>query len=218
MLVILESQIPRRYAPGIIPLTPQTSSRFIGIRFQLVSLNKTCFFCVLTLIIHQLIMEEKKIKVGVISDTHLAGYDDKMRGCIVEHFSDVDIILHAGDMIDLSVLEIFGKKEVRAVCGNMDNISVRERFPEHLLFEIKRFKFLLIHGWGSPWGIEEKISARFKNVDCIVYGHTHKPANHKKGSVLFFNPGSAVDRYFASSRTIGILEIDKGIAGKIINI
>ena len=163
-------------------------------------------------------MEDKKMKIGVISDTHLEDYDDKMKRRIAEHFSDVDMILHAGDMVDLRVLDIFQGKEIKAVCGNMDNYSVREKFPEHLLFEIKGFKFLLIHGWGSPWDIEERISVGFKNVDCIVYGHTHKPANHIKGSVLFFNPGSAVDRYFASSRTIGILEIDKSIAGRIINI
>jgi hypothetical protein len=161
---------------------------------------------------------EEKIKVGVISDTHLEDYDDKMRKRIAEHFSDVDMILHAGDMVDLRVLDIFRGKEIKAVCGNMDNYSVREKLPENLLFEIKGFKFLLIHGWGSPLDIEERISAGFKNVDCIVYGHTHKPANHKKDNVLFFNPGSAVDRYFASSRTIGILEIDKSIAGRIINI
>ena len=163
-------------------------------------------------------MEEKKVKVGVISDTHLAGYDDKVRRCVTEYFSDVDMILHAGDLVDLSVLDNFRGKEVKAVYGNMDNISVKEKLPEHLLFEIKGFKFVLIHGWGSPRGIEEKILARFDDVDCIVYGHTHKPANYKKGKVLFFNPGSAVDRYFASSRTIGILEIDKEVAGRIINI
>jgi hypothetical protein len=163
-------------------------------------------------------MEEKKVKVGVISDTHLTGYDDKVRKCIVEHFSDVDMILHAGDLVDLNVLDIFKGKEVKAVCGNMDSHSVKEKLPEYLLFEIKGFKFALIHGWGSPWGIEEKILARFNDVDCIVYGHTHKPANYKKGKVLFFNPGSAADRHFASSKTIGILEIDKEVTGRIINI
>jgi len=163
-------------------------------------------------------MEEKKVKVGVISDTHLTGYDDKLRKRVAEYFGDVDMILHAGDLVDLNVLEIFKGKEVKAVCGNMDNLLVKEKFPEHLLFEIKGFKFVLIHGWGSPRGIEEKLLARFDNVDCIVYGHTHKPANYKKGKVLFFNPGSAVDRHFASSRTIGILEIDKEVAGRIINI
>ena len=163
-------------------------------------------------------MNGKKLKIGVISDTHLDDYDDKMRKLVAEHFSDVDIILHAGDMVDISVLEIFGDKEIRAVSGNMDNVSVREKFPENLLFELNGFKILLTHGWGSPWGIEERISAGFKDIDCVVYGHTHKPANHRKDNVLFFNPGSAVDRYFNSSKTIGILEIDKDITGRIIKI
>jgi uncharacterized protein len=162
-------------------------------------------------------MDEKKIKIGVISDTHLDDYDDQMRRSVAEYFSDVDMILHAGDMVDLCVLKIFGGKEIKAVCGNMDNDSVREKYPDHLLFEINGFKFLLIHGWGSSVDIEERISAGFKDVNCIVYGHTHKPANHKKGGVLFFNPGSAAERYVASSRTIGILEIDKSIKGRIIN-
>ncbi|MBN1365441.1 MAG: metallophosphoesterase family protein [Syntrophaceae bacterium] len=163
-------------------------------------------------------MDNKKVKIGVISDTHLDDYDDELKKRVAEHFSDADIILHAGDMVDSRVLKIFGEKEVRAVQGNMDNHSVKEKFPEYLLFEINGFKFLLIHGWGAPWGIEEKISAKFKNIDCIVYGHTHKSANHKKGNVLFFNPGSAADRYFNSSKTIGILEIDKDIKGRIIKI
>lgn len=158
------------------------------------------------------------MKIGVISDTHLDGYDEKMRKSVDEHFNDADIILHAGDMIDSSVLKIFGDKEVRAVCGNMDNRSIREKYPESLLFEVKGFKFLLTHGGGAPWGIEERISAEYNEVDCIVYGHTHKPANHRKGKILFFNPGSAVDRYFNSSRTIGILEIDKHITGRIIKL
>ena len=74
-------------------------------------------------------MEEKKIKVGVISDTHLDDYDDKMRRCIAEHFSDVDMILHAGDMIDLRVLEIFRGKEIKAVCGNMIIIPLEKNSP-----------------------------------------------------------------------------------------
>ena len=69
-----------------------------------------------------------------------------------------------------------------------------------------------------PGVLKKEYQQIFKDVDCIVYGHTHKPANHKKENVLFFNPGSAVDRYFASSKTIGILEIDKDITGRIIKI
>ena len=163
-------------------------------------------------------MTNRKVKIGVISDTHLDDYDEKMRKSIDTLFNDVDMILHAGDMVDSRVLKIFGDKQVRAVCGNMDNYAIREKFPDHLLFEINGFRFLLIHGWGSPWGLEEKIAAKFKDVDCVVYGHTHKPANHLRDKILFFNPGSAADRFFNSSRTVGILEIDKEIKGRIIKI
>jgi len=163
-------------------------------------------------------MDGKKLKIGVISDTHLTDYDDKLKVVLTKLFYDVDMILHAGDLVDLRVLEIFGRKDIKAVCGNMDNQLAKEKLPEQLIFEIKGFKFGLMHGWGSPSDIEEKILAKLGDVDCVIYGHTHKPANHKKGKVLFFNPGSAVDRRFASSRTVGILEIDKEVSGRIINI
>jgi predicted phosphodiesterase len=44
-------------------------------------------------------------------------------------------------------------------------------------------------------GVGRKDIGEFKNVDCVVYGHTHKPANHVKDNILFFNPGSAADSF-----------------------
>jgi putative phosphoesterase len=163
-------------------------------------------------------MNEGKIKIGVISDTHLTRPDEKLKNILDEQFRDVSLILHTGDLVDLSVLAVFGDKEVKAVYGNMDYPSVKEKLPEQLIFEIKGFKLGLIHGWGAPWGLERKLLERLGKVDCIVYGHTHKPLNQIIDDVLFFNPGSAVDKRFAASRTIGILEIDKDVSGRIINI
>ena len=163
-------------------------------------------------------MDKEKVKIGVISDTHLSRYDAGLAGIVAEHFKDVAFILHAGDLVDLRVLEIFAGKEVKAVSGNMDNMPVRDKFPEQLIFEIKGFTIGLVHGWGSPLGIEKKLLAKLGNVNCVVYGHTHKPANYKENGILFFNPGSAVDKRFADTRTIGILEIDKEIEGRIISI
>jgi uncharacterized protein len=163
-------------------------------------------------------MELEKVKIGVISDTHLPGYDDRLKKIVDEHFGDVDIVIHAGDLVDLRVLDIFAGKEVKAVRGNMDYPSVKEKLPEQLLFEIRGFKFGVIHGWGAPGGIEEKILAKTGGLDCIVYGHTHKPACHKKDGVLFFNPGSPTDKRFAAHRSVGILEIDKEVSGRIINL
>jgi hypothetical protein len=163
-------------------------------------------------------MSEKKLIIGVISDTHLDGYDAFVHKRVATHFRDADMIFHAGDMVSPDVLKMFGEKEVRAVSGNMDGQAVREKFPERLFFEINGLRFMMVHGWGSPWGIEQRITAGVKEVDCVIYGHTHHPANHKRGNTYFFNPGSAVDRFFNSSKTVGILEIGKDIKGKIINL
>ncbi|HPE07913.1 MAG TPA: metallophosphoesterase family protein, partial [Smithellaceae bacterium] len=98
-------------------------------------------------------MIESKVKIGVLSDTHISGYNEKLKEIINEHFSDVDLIFHAGDLVDLCVLDLFGDKEVRAVCGNMDNQRVKQELPEQLLMNINGFKIGLIHGWGSPEGM-----------------------------------------------------------------
>jgi uncharacterized protein len=163
-------------------------------------------------------MELKKVKIGVISDTHLTGYDERLKKVLDEHFGDVDIVIHAGDLVDLRVLDMFAGKEVKAVCGNMDYHSVKEKLPEQLLFTMRGFKFGVMHGWGAPGGVEEKILAKTGSLDCIVYGHTHTPICHKNAGVLFFNPGSPTDKRFAAHRSIGILEIDKEVSGRIINL
>lgn len=163
-------------------------------------------------------MNETKVKVGVLSDTHVSGFDKNLKTIIDEHFSDVDLIFHAGDLVDLSILDLFGDKEVRAVCGNMDNQRVRQELPEQRLMDIGGFKIGLIHGWGSPEGIERKLADRLGRLDCIVFGHTHYPVNRIIDGIYFFNPGSAVNKRSAKNRSIGILEIGKDIAGRIITI
>ena len=61
--------------------------------------------------------EKEKVKIGVISDTHLSGFDAGLARVIAHHFKDVDLILHAGDLVDLRVLDIFAGIEVKVVSG-----------------------------------------------------------------------------------------------------
>lgn len=158
------------------------------------------------------------MKVGVISDTHLTGCDERLTRLLKDRFRDADLILHAGDLVDLRVLDAFAGKEVRAVCGNMDPPSVRQALPRKLVLELNNFKVGLIHGWGMPFGIEGKLLKEIGQVDCLVYGHTHRAANAVKDGILFFNPGSATDTRFASRNTVGMLEIGDAIRGEIIEL
>lgn len=163
-------------------------------------------------------MKDNTVRIGVLSDTHVYGFNRDLKHIIDEHFSDVDLIFHAGDLVDLSVLELFGEKDVKAVCGNMDGPQVREQLPEQRMMDIGGFRVALIHGWGSPAGMERRLADRLGKVDCIVFGHTHYPVNRRIDGIYFFNPGSALDQRFAGQRSVGILEVGPEINGRIINL
>jgi hypothetical protein len=158
------------------------------------------------------------MKIGVISDTHLRSYSPELERISDTYFKDVDIIIHAGDIVNLNVLDIFLPKRIEVVTGNMDLPSVRNQFPIKKVIKIEGFKIGLIHGWGTPEGIEDRIRNEFTNIDCLVFGHTHYPANHVRDGILFFNPGSATEKNYAKKNTLGILEINNKITGKIIDL
>jgi putative phosphoesterase len=158
------------------------------------------------------------MKIGVISDTHLKEPHSEFKKVIEFHFRDVDKILHAGDFVDWSVADYLSRlKEFIAVCGNMDPSDIRKAFPQKRIIELEKFKIGLIHGGGSPFGIESRVRDEFDEVDAIIYGHTHTPANHHVKQILFFNPGSPT-RSFWHGATLGILHIGEKIEGEIIKI
>jgi hypothetical protein len=161
------------------------------------------------------------IKIGVLSDTHiqdpgrgLTFLQDLLDGC----FREVDVILHAGDIVNPEVLLAFAGRTVHAVRGNMDP-PVRG-IPIRKVVEAEGFRIGLIHGWGSPDKLEERILREFQGerLDCLVYGHSHQPVCHHRDGILFFNPGSPTDRRRAPYHTVGILQVSDRIEGRIIRV
>jgi putative phosphoesterase len=136
-------------------------------------------------------METKKnVTIGVLSDTHLNFAEPQFREYVKKCFSEVDIIFHAGDLVELSVLDVFHDKEVYAVHGNMCGDVVYEILPTRRVVKVRGYTFGLSHGDGFPYNIEDRLWSEFGDVDCIVYGHTHRAACHMSGTMLFVNPGS----------------------------
>lgn len=159
------------------------------------------------------------MKIGVIADTHIPESADRIPSSVYEHFRDVDLILHAGDLLELRVLDELRKiSEVKAVFGNMDPDVTREALPAKQVIEVGRFRIGLIHGFGPPSKLMEMVRARFDRVEAIVYGHSHSPVNQTRRGILFFNPGSPTDRIFAPYNSCGILEVDDKIKGRIIRL
>jgi len=156
------------------------------------------------------------MKIGVISDTHLKGVSSQLIDIYQEYFSDVDMIIHAGDLVSIEVVDFLSQKPLHIVQGNMDSLEVKERFPEKRIVEVSGFRLGVIHGWGSPFGIERRIRSEFKDFHVIIYGHSHRSANHIDKGVIFFNPGAATCLSIGESNSIGILDIGETVKGNII--
>jgi len=153
------------------------------------------------------------LKIAVLSDTHVASFDDIPRK-IIDCLSTVDLIVHAGDFVTLNVLEGLNKLgKVTAVHGNMDSSELRNSLPEKEIIEVGRKRIGITHGWGAPWEMESKVKTMFtneKNLDAIIFGHSHFSQNKVIDGILFFNPGKA-------SRSFGILTVEEDIKGEIIS-
>ena len=149
--------------------------------------------------------------IGVLSDTHLANVDNHYRSQKKHAFSGCDAIIHAGDLTNTAVLDVFDDKEIYAVHGNMCSFATRTALPETLTFTIEGFRFGVYHGDGAGYDMATGLISRFDDVDCIIFGHTHRPLVQQFDSVLFVNPGTfrGTGRY-GGAGTYGLLTIDAG--------
>ncbi|HEY54675.1 MAG TPA: YfcE family phosphodiesterase [Dehalococcoidia bacterium] len=151
------------------------------------------------------------MKIGVVSDSHvtsLAELPDRLLLALAE----VELIIHAGDFISRDVLDGLKRLgEVKAVQGNMDSAELKRILPERELLVVEGRRIGIIHGWGSPYGIDDRVGRMFKDVDAIVYGHSHYSQNEVKQGILFFNPGQARNSF-------GILTVGQRISGQIIKL
>ncbi len=158
------------------------------------------------------------IKIGILSDTHLGLANKSFIKQVAACFTDCEIIIHAGDLTNISILQAFAGKEVHAVHGNMCDASSYHNLPKTKIMQVAGFSIAITHGHiaGYNQDIEDFLIAEFNVPDCVIYGHTHKAVCHMAGPVLVVNPGSfcGSGRYGASG-TYAILEVGKSLSGTI---
>ena len=159
------------------------------------------------------------IRAGILSDTHLLGLNANFTALVQDCFADCDIIIHAGDLTDISLLSAFHGKTVHAVHGNMCGSSAYTALPERLSFKLGDFTFGLTHGAGLGHDIESALWDVFPEADCVIYGHTHQPACHRVADRLIINPGSfqATGRYGAPG-TYALLEVSDTLQANILEV
>jgi putative phosphoesterase len=160
-------------------------------------------------------------KIGVISDTHIPHFK-KIPEAVWEHFAGAELIIHAGD---LSILRVINELEtiapVIAVQGNVETEEVILALPIKREILVGGCRIGIVHILGETSTRVRLARHEFPTARCVVYGHSHIPYNQEHDGQLLFNPGSATDRRRQPRCSIGLLYIDdeqESIRGEIIQL
>ena len=158
------------------------------------------------------------MKIAVLSDTHSSSIEE-LPPKLVSALSEADMILHLGDYVSQGIID--GLEELglfEGVCGNADPYDIKQVLPDERVLEVGGKRIGMVHGWGSPEDLEERVCARFSGVDAILYGHSHRAVSKMVNGVVVFNPGSAIGKYPAIYASYGILTIGEGIEAEIVKL
>ena len=161
------------------------------------------------------------IRIGVLSDTHIARADQPLPPALLQRFARVDHILHAGDIACAAVLEALHRlAPLSAVQGNVDPPELAATLPERLTLELGGVRIGLTHGHLGPGAdIPGRALRGFQGSppDVVVFGHSHVPCNRFQGGVRLFNPGSPTQRRAQPRGSFGLLELEKGaVTGQLL--
>lgn len=143
--------------------------------------------------------ESKAIRIGLVSDTHAL-----VRPELFDCFREVDLILHAGDVGDESVLiQLEVLAPVVAVRGNSDSLGmVGLAETETILVAGHSIRLTHGHEMGVPGGAT--LLRRYPE-EIIVFGHTHRPELVREKHRLAVNPGSAGPSQFGREVSAAVL-------------
>jgi putative phosphoesterase len=142
-----------------------------------------------------------RASVGVVSDTH-----GLVRPELVAAFEGCDLILHAGDVGAASVLDVLRRvAPVVAVRGNVDTGEWAATLPATAAVKVAGVSIRLVHDQAS-FAVGHGETA----ASLVVFGHSHRSVEERRGDVLFVNPGSAGPRRFSLPATAARLEIADG--------
>jgi len=133
----------------------------------------------------------------IISDTHVPKRARDLPATLWAAVDEADVVIHAGDWVDVSLLDVLEQRSPRlvGVYGNNDHGVLRERLPEVARVELDGVRIGVVHETGPAQGRERRCSELYPDLDVLVFGHSHIPWDTTTDSGLrLLNPGSPTDR------------------------
>jgi putative phosphoesterase len=161
--------------------------------------------------------ERVAARIGLISDTHMPERCPALPPALFEALRGVDLLLHAGDVGELWVLDrLSAIAPVIAVHGNDDTADAQRELPYQQALAVAGQRIVLTHahypdraqelesrkddGWEPKLERRLAIGSR-AGASIVVFGHTHVPMSLQRGDVLLVNPGAiAAPNYVTRQR------------------
>ncbi len=137
------------------------------------------------------------MRLGVISDTH-----GLLRDEVIKNLEGCDYIIHAGDVCGGEIIERLDKiAKTFVVRGNNDGDSWGRNLPYYKEIEMDETLIYVVHK-------KDDIPSELREVDLVVYGHSHKYSEEKIEGIIYLNPGSCGRKRFSLPLTMAIVEIN----------
>ena len=152
--------------------------------------------------------------VGVVSDTHNNIKNIKKIICLFNG-EQVDLVIHTGDISKAETLRNFSELDAPlvGVFGNNDRVEegLKEVCEEYnfkfqeppLSLTLENKKIAVFH---EPDLIKDYIKEH-KDIDLILYGHTHRHKEEKIDKTVYFNPGESAGSMEGKS-ALGIVNLN----------
>ncbi|NES30943.1 YfcE family phosphodiesterase [Micromonospora terminaliae] len=137
------------------------------------------------------------MELVIMADTHVPKRARDLPAPLWAAVEAADVVLHAGDWVDVSLLDELEARSRRlvGVYGNNDGPPLRARLPEVARVELGGLRVAVVHETGPKTRREERCAADFGDCDLLVFGHSHIPWDTvAPGGLRLLNPGSPTDR------------------------
>jgi len=137
------------------------------------------------------------VRLLLMTDTHVPKRARDLPPALWAEVDAADVVFHAGDWVDVSLLDALEARSRRLVgCyGNNDGPALQARLPLINRVELDGVRFAVVHETGAATGREARCAARFPDTDVLVFGHSHIPWDTVAPTGLrLLNPGSPTDR------------------------
>jgi putative phosphoesterase len=137
------------------------------------------------------------MRLLLITDTHVPARARDLPAPVWEALAEADVVVHAGDWTDVTLLDALERRSKRlvGVWGNNDGAELRERLPEVARVELDGLRLAVVHETGGTAGREARCARAYPDVDVLVFGHSHIPWDTTTATGLrLLNPGSPTDR------------------------